>query len=186
MHWIQNDNQNVDAVDQHPKAWQSLLPLHWSIFYSITLYSFDVVLCLMIVFRLYVEALVSVSSSLMFFGKFGGNFKTGWELQNMAWLPHIDRQAHDTHAQFPNQLQKLSWEFKLNVLFCLDSYLVINRIVDSKMKICWKCTTMKDHSLLNFYESLQTKKQTHLYLGCCLQPFFCFWLNYSFKCVNDW
>ncbi len=24
MNWIQNDNQNVDGVDQHPKAWQSL------------------------------------------------------------------------------------------------------------------------------------------------------------------
>ncbi len=21
MNWIQNDNQNVDGVDQHPKAW---------------------------------------------------------------------------------------------------------------------------------------------------------------------
>ncbi len=30
----------------------------------------------------------------------GGNSKTGWELQNRAWLPPIDRQAHDTHAQF--------------------------------------------------------------------------------------
>ncbi len=29
MIWIQNDNQNIDGVDQHPKAWQSLLPLHW-------------------------------------------------------------------------------------------------------------------------------------------------------------
>ncbi len=49
MNWIQNDNQNVDGVDQHPKAWQSLLPLHWSTFYSITLHSFDAVLCHMIV-----------------------------------------------------------------------------------------------------------------------------------------
>ncbi len=23
MNWIQNDNENVDGVDQHPKAWQS-------------------------------------------------------------------------------------------------------------------------------------------------------------------
>ncbi len=49
MNWIQNDNQNIDEADQHPKAWQSLLPLHWSTFYSITLHSFDAVLCLMIV-----------------------------------------------------------------------------------------------------------------------------------------
>ncbi len=49
MNWIQNDNQNVDGVDQHPKAWQLLLPLHWSTFYSITLHSFDAVLCLMMV-----------------------------------------------------------------------------------------------------------------------------------------
>ncbi len=49
MNWIQNDNQNVDGVDQHPKAWQSLLPLRWSTFYSITLHGFDAVLCLMIV-----------------------------------------------------------------------------------------------------------------------------------------
>ncbi len=26
--------------------------------------------------------------------------KTGWEIQNRAWLPPIDRQAHGTHAQF--------------------------------------------------------------------------------------
>ncbi len=57
MNWIQNDNQNVDGVDQHPKVWQLLLPLHWSTFYSITLYSFDAVLCLMIVLD-YVEASV--------------------------------------------------------------------------------------------------------------------------------
>ncbi len=25
MNWIQNDNQNIDGVDQQPKAWQSLL-----------------------------------------------------------------------------------------------------------------------------------------------------------------
>ncbi len=49
MNWIQNDNQNVDGVDQHPKAWQSLLPLHWLTFYSITLHSFNAVLCQMIV-----------------------------------------------------------------------------------------------------------------------------------------
>ncbi len=49
MNWIQNDNQNVDGVDQHPQAWQSLLPLHCSVFYSIMLHSFDAVLCLMIV-----------------------------------------------------------------------------------------------------------------------------------------
>ncbi len=30
----------------------------------------------------------------------GGNSKMGWVLQNRAWLPPIDRQAHDTHAQF--------------------------------------------------------------------------------------
>ncbi len=30
----------------------------------------------------------------------GGNSKTGWELQNRAWLPPIDRQAHYTHAHF--------------------------------------------------------------------------------------
>ncbi len=37
-----------------------------------------------------------------------GNAKSGWELQNRVWLPPIDRQAHDTHAQFfsPNQLQR--------------------------------------------------------------------------------
>ncbi len=34
--------------------------------------------------------------------------KTGWELQNRAWLPPIDRQAHDKHAQFfsPKQIQR--------------------------------------------------------------------------------
>ncbi len=48
MNWIQNDNQNVDGVDQHHKAWQSLLPFHWSTFYSIMLHNFDAVLCLMI------------------------------------------------------------------------------------------------------------------------------------------
>ncbi len=26
--------------------------------------------------------------------------KWGWELQNRAWLPPMDRQAHDTYAQF--------------------------------------------------------------------------------------
>ncbi len=45
LNWIQNDNQNVDGVDQHPKVWQSLLPLCWSTFYSITLQCFDAVLC---------------------------------------------------------------------------------------------------------------------------------------------
>ncbi len=30
----------------------------------------------------------------------GRNSKTGWELQNRARLPPIDRQAHDTHAHF--------------------------------------------------------------------------------------
>ncbi len=49
MHSIQNDNQNIDGVNQHPKAQQSLLPLHWSTFYSIRLQNFDAVLCLMIV-----------------------------------------------------------------------------------------------------------------------------------------
>ncbi len=47
MNWIQNDNQNI-GVD-HPKAWQSLLPLHCSTFYSITLRSFDAFFYLMIV-----------------------------------------------------------------------------------------------------------------------------------------
>ncbi len=32
----------------------------------------------------------------------GGISKTGWELQNRAWLLPIDRRAHDTHAQFCN------------------------------------------------------------------------------------
>ncbi len=44
MNWIQNDNQNIDGVDQHPKAWRSLLHLQWLTFYSITLHSFDAVL----------------------------------------------------------------------------------------------------------------------------------------------
>ncbi len=48
MNRIQNDNQNIDGVDQHPEAGQSLLPLHWSTFYSIMLHSFDAGLCLMI------------------------------------------------------------------------------------------------------------------------------------------
>ncbi len=29
-----------------------------------------------------------------------GTPKRGGELQNRAWLPSIDGQAHDTHAQF--------------------------------------------------------------------------------------
>ncbi len=43
----------------------------------------------------------------------GGNSKTGRELQNRAWLPPIDRQAHDTHAQFfsPNQNSADSKDF---------------------------------------------------------------------------
>ncbi len=68
--WIQNDNQNVDGVDQHPKAWQSLLPLHWLTFYSITLQFWC---CFMSddCVRLHVEAsVVLVSSSLVFFWKF--------------------------------------------------------------------------------------------------------------------
>ncbi len=63
MNWIQNDNQNVDGVDQHPKAWQSLLPLHWLTFYSITLHSFDAVLFLMIV----LDYMWKHLSSLVFF-----------------------------------------------------------------------------------------------------------------------
>ncbi len=49
MNWIQNENQNVDEVDQHPKARPTWLPLHWSTYYSIMLHSFDAVLCQMIV-----------------------------------------------------------------------------------------------------------------------------------------
>ncbi len=67
MNWIQNDNQNVDGVDQHPKAWQPLLPLHCSTFYSIMLYSFDAVFMSDDHVWLHVEASV-VSSSLVFFG----------------------------------------------------------------------------------------------------------------------
>ncbi len=44
MTWIKNDNQNIDGVDQHPKAWQTLLPLNILTFYSIKFYSFDAVL----------------------------------------------------------------------------------------------------------------------------------------------
>ncbi len=72
MNWIQNDNQNVDGVDQHPKASQSLLPLHWSTFYSITLHSFDAVLCQMIMLDYMWKHLLFlfhksvVSSSLVF------------------------------------------------------------------------------------------------------------------------
>ncbi len=71
MNWIQNDNQNVDGVDQHPKAWQSLLPFHWSTFYSITLHSFDAVLCLMIVLDyMWKHLLFRVLLHLCFFWKF--------------------------------------------------------------------------------------------------------------------
>ncbi len=49
MNMIQNDNQNVDAVDQHPK-----LDSHYYLFIGdilfITLHSFDAVLYLMMVF----------------------------------------------------------------------------------------------------------------------------------------
>ncbi len=47
MNWIQNDNQNVDGVDQHPKAWH-IITSSLVTFYSITFHSFDTVLCLMI------------------------------------------------------------------------------------------------------------------------------------------
>ncbi len=83
----------------------------------------------MIVFRLYVEALVSVSSSLMFFGKFGGNFKTGWELQNRAWLPHIDRQAHDMHAQFFLPINFRNSRGNLN-LMCFSVWIVIWSLIE--------------------------------------------------------
>ncbi len=64
MNWIQNDNQNINGVDQHPKAWQALFPFNLLTFYSIKLYIFDSV-------RLHVEAyLVSVSSSLVLFWEF--------------------------------------------------------------------------------------------------------------------
>ncbi len=67
MNWIQNDNQNVDGVDQHPKAWQSLLPLHRSTFYSIMLHSFDADLCLMIMLDyMWKHLLFQFSSSLVF------------------------------------------------------------------------------------------------------------------------
>ncbi len=37
MNWIQMINQNVDGVDQHLKACQSLLPLHDDIlFHTVT------------------------------------------------------------------------------------------------------------------------------------------------------
>ncbi len=67
MNLIQNENQNVDGVDQHPKAWQSLLPLHWSTFYSITLHGVDAVLRLMTVLDYTWKYVVLVSSSLVLF-----------------------------------------------------------------------------------------------------------------------
>ncbi len=68
MNMIQNDNKNVDGVDQHHKAWQSLLPLHWWYYcIFITLHSFDAVLCLMMCLITCEASVVSVSSSLVFF-----------------------------------------------------------------------------------------------------------------------
>ncbi len=67
MNWIQINKQNVDRVNQHPKAWPSLLPLHWSTFYSIVT-QFWCCFLSYYRFRLHVEAsVVSVSSSLVFF-----------------------------------------------------------------------------------------------------------------------
>ncbi len=63
MNMIQNDNQNVDGVDQHPK-----LDSHYYLFIGdiifITLHNFNAVLWLMIV----EVSVVSVSSSLVFCG----------------------------------------------------------------------------------------------------------------------
>ncbi len=66
MNWIQNDNQNVDGVDQHPIITSSLVDI---LFHNVTQFwccfiSDDHV-------RLHVEvSVVSVSSSLVFFWKF--------------------------------------------------------------------------------------------------------------------
>ncbi len=67
MNMIQNDNQNVDGVDQHPK-----LDTHYYLFIGdilfITLHSFDAVLCLMMCLITCEASVVSVSSSLVFCG----------------------------------------------------------------------------------------------------------------------
>ncbi len=39
----------ISKTDHHLKAWQSLLPLHWLTFHTITLHSFDAILYIMIV-----------------------------------------------------------------------------------------------------------------------------------------
>ncbi len=67
MYWIQNDHQNVEGVDQHPKAWHNYLFFDDILFQIVTQFwccymSDDRV-------RLHVEAsVVSVSSSLVYFG----------------------------------------------------------------------------------------------------------------------
>lgn len=33
----------------------------------------------------------------------GGSSGAGWDLQGRAWLPPIERQVHDMHAQFFHQ-----------------------------------------------------------------------------------
>ncbi len=67
MNMIQNDNQNVDGVDQHPK-----LDSHYYLFIGdiifITSHSYDAVLCLMMCLITCEASVVSVSSSLVFCG----------------------------------------------------------------------------------------------------------------------
>ncbi len=49
MNWIQNDNQNVDESINTPKLDSHYYLFIGRHFYSITLHSFDAVVCLMIV-----------------------------------------------------------------------------------------------------------------------------------------
>ncbi len=69
----------------------------------------------------------------------GENSKTGWELQNRAWLPPIDRQAHDTHAQFflpinfsANSAPQLILKILLVVNVNLISYTMLQKMLTSK------------------------------------------------------
>ncbi len=69
MNWIQNDNQNVDGVDKHPEAWQSLLPLHWWGFIN----NVTVLMCFMSDDRVWLCVEASVVFGFFFtcvFGKF--------------------------------------------------------------------------------------------------------------------
>ncbi len=68
MNWIQNDNQNVDESINTPKLDSHYYLFIGRHFYSITLHSFDAVVCLMIVLDYTWKHLLFLSSSLVFFG----------------------------------------------------------------------------------------------------------------------